>query len=189
MLQKDIGEIAAQTEFLARYAAIEAARGCESARPVAQLAEDLRDLSRRIADGDDAIHADETGEDKTGAEGIKVVESRLRNLNCQHGEISSLASKITGTARRLTRALYFEDVVSQVVVYSRRRADRLRMLVSGIEKQKNELDAALAMDNRKIGSRVDSIKSNLRARRDDSWCGVTSPASQNPLDRDDGEMV
>ena len=157
-MQKDIGQILAQSRLLALYAAIEAARAGEAGE---RFAVQAGELGRMVHGVDCAVQANGNAEDP-----LQEIESRLDRLHRKQCEINTLAGKIATSARRVTDSLQFEDVESKVVVYSKQRAGRLRALVSQIEARHGVLEAELSVDQNKIKSKRESFGREIAAMRD-----------------------
>ena len=144
-MKEDLGDITAQAGLLALNAAIEAARAGDAGRIFAQQADELHIMSQCITRSASRISVPDDFDSVPLA-----ITNRINNLVEGHDEIAAFAGKIVATAKQAAGAFQFEDVVSQVVVYSKDQADQLRTLVERIETQQDDLESALAIDRSEI---------------------------------------
>ncbi|MCP4391237.1 MAG: hypothetical protein GY802_23290 [Gammaproteobacteria bacterium] len=156
-VQENFDDIEFQCELLALNATIEAARGGDAEKNFAHQAENFRSLSRDIAADKNTRVSGEPGDLLRG------IESRLKILAREQDDISALAEKIFENSRCSTRALQFEDVVAQVVVYSNDHANDLRALAAQIEVQQRALAAGIAANQDDLGSITESFRRQLEA--------------------------
>ncbi len=156
-VQEDFDDIAFQCDLLALNASIEAARGGDTASNFARQATNFRNLSQDIIAEISALEAGEP--DKL----LQVMESRLDILAREQEKISALVAEIADNSRSTTHAMQFEDVVAQVVVYSKDRADSLRALTAQIEVQQRAIAAGIAANQNDIRSMTESFRQQLEA--------------------------
>lgn len=182
-MQEDFGDIALQCELMALSSMIEAVRAGEAGKCFAQQATRLRGLSQ-------LLNQDSKKIDAIGRAGnlLHEVQSRLDILSREQDDISALAAEITANSRRATHALQFEDVESQVVVYSNEHAANLRALVAQIEARQSAVQAGIAASQDDLRSMTGSFQQQREVLSSESRPGADCPASQNSLDHGDSEM-
>jgi len=144
-VQENFDDIAFECQLLALNATIEAACGGAAGENFARQAENFRSLSRDIAAANNTRKSDDPGDL------LREFESRLDILARQQDGISALAEEISTNSRCSTRALQFEDVVAQVVVYSSDHANDLRALAAQIEDRQRALAAGIAENQDDLG--------------------------------------
>jgi len=171
-VQEDFGDIALQCELMALNAMIEAARAGEAGKCFAQQATTLRSLSQLLNQDSKKIRA-------IGGPGnlLHEVQSRLDILSREQDDNFALAAEISANSRRATHALQFEDVESQVVVYSKAHATNLRALVAQIEARQSTLEARVAASQNDLRSMTGSFQQQLEVLSSESRQSPVCPAS------------
>jgi len=182
-VQEDFGDIALQCELMALNSMIEAVRAGEAGKCFAQQATTLRSLSQLLNQDSKKINA-------IGGAGnlLQEVQSRLDILSREQDVISALAAEISVNSRRATHALQFEDVESQVVVYSKDHAANLRALVAQIEARQSALEVGIAASQDDLRSMAGSFQQQREVLSSESRQSTICPTSQNLLDHGDSEM-
>jgi methyl-accepting chemotaxis protein len=161
-VQDDFDQIAFQCDLLALNASLEAARGGDAGKKFAQQAESFRMLSRDIVAGNQSPQRGQPGNR------LRDIEKRLENLLRQQEKISALAVEINDNSCSATDALQFEDVVAQVVVYSKENAYSLRALASRIDLGRQAIAAGITANQDDIGSLTESFWRQVEALRAES---------------------
>jgi len=108
---------------------------------------------------------------------LHEVQSRLDILSREQDDNFALAAEISANSRRATHALQFEDVESQVVVYSKAHATNLRALVAQIEARQSTLEARVAASQNDLRSMTGSFQQQLEVLSSESRQSPVCPAS------------
>lgn len=182
-MQEDFGDIAMQCDLLASNAIIEVSRVGGSGQFFALQAATLSSLSQ-VLDRDNRTICEPGEADDLAHE----IELRLDILARGQDYSSAFSVEIETNLQLATPALQFEDVESQVVVYSNDPATNLRAPVTRIEGRQSALQAGIVANQDDLRPMTDSSRRRLEALSDDSRQGPICAASQNSLDHSDSEM-
>jgi methyl-accepting chemotaxis protein len=182
-VREDFGDIALQCELMALNTMIETMHAGEAGKCFARQTAMLRSLSQLLNHDNKKIRVI-GGTDNL----LHEVQSRLDILSREQDDISALAAEISANSRRAIHALQFEDVESQVVVYSKDHAANPRALVAQIEARRSTLEAGIAASQDDLRSMTGSFQQQFEVRSSQSRQSLVCPASQNSLDHGDSEM-
>lgn len=152
-MQKNSGDLALQCDLLALNARLEAARSGTSDADLTLQAASLRSLAAELREPEKL-----TAPELAGDEPLHVLQRRLARFLAGQRDIAALAGAIETNARRATGALQFEDVESQVVVYSKHRARELRAQLDRIERLQQGLEQALAHDRGELEAKAAALQ-------------------------------
>lgn len=173
-MHKDIDDIASQCDLLALNAIIEAARGGDAGQCFARQAASLRRLSRELV-GNEHFPASSDGQDC-----LRQIESRLEIMARAQGDVGAVAAEISTNSRHATRALQFEDVVSQVVVYSSDHATDLLALVAQIDARYGAVCSGIEASQDEIRSVTDASRRRQQALPADNTDKSDMPCRAKP---------
>jgi len=174
-VQDELDKIAFQCDLLALNASLEAARGGDAGKKFADQAQSFRILSQDIIAGKQAPQSGQPGNR------LRDIETRLKHLAREQEKISALAAEINDNSRSVTHALQFEDVVAQVVVYSKEHADSLRALATRIDLRRQAIAAGIAANQNDIRSMTESSWQRLEAvQAEPDLPGESNPAGPCP---------
>lgn len=209
-LLSDVKMIADQTNLLALNAAIEAARAGEAGRGFAVVASEVRKLSQHSTRFNDQIRLQAQKMKSTIGDARDIVgEVAKRDMNIaisakgrvndmlheigemdlavsqKLGDIRGVAKKINEDVNIAVRALQFEDIAGQLMVYIMARLDNVERFISDAEKRTFAVKAETTMEYILFMRGMRSEIANMRKGWD---VKIHNPVAQSSMSSGDIEL-
>ena len=119
---------------------------------------------------------------------LNGITSYEQQVAVELAKISEINDEIGRAVHLAVRSLQFEDVVTQVVGYSREHTGRLHELSERIETRKNNIDNAIASDRIDVKEVVHSFMLELESLKEKWQQDVNKAVSQSSMDQGDIEL-
>ena len=172
-MQRNLGDVVADIEFLARGIALEAARDRSSDSGLVVGAEELRNMSQQ-----------------PHSPAITLPDaSKSALLRRQHDRLAAIAEKLCADAQEHARTLALADAGPGVAAWCDYRDADLRELVTELSARRQQFEQDLLRDRERFEFASGNGLTGFESGSAGAAAGVSGGFDKIPLDRGDIEMV